>query len=130
MFRGVVFDLDGVIVDSHPVHKPAWRTFLASLGKEVPEPDLDFIFEGRRPREVLIHFLGELSDSEVQEYGSKKDEFFRQACPMPEPASGSIEFISRLERTGLCIAVATSPSRHRARWTLEQLKISHRKPQA
>ena len=124
MFRGVVFDLDGVIVDSHPVHKQAWRTFLASLGKEVPESDLDFIFEGRRRREILTHFLGELSDSEVQEYGSKKDEFFRQACPMPEPAAGSIEFIRRLERIGLCIAVATSASRHRARWTLEQLKIA------
>jgi beta-phosphoglucomutase len=124
MFRGVVFDLDGVIVDSHPVHKQAWRRFLASLGKEVSESDLAFIFEGRRRRDILIHFLGELSDSEIQEYGSKKDDFFWQACSIPKPAAGSVEFIERLEKTGLCMAVATSASRQRARWTLEQLKIT------
>jgi beta-phosphoglucomutase-like phosphatase (HAD superfamily) len=45
MFSGIVFDLDGVIVDSHPLHKRAWRAFLASLGKEVSESDLDFILE-------------------------------------------------------------------------------------
>ena len=124
MFSGVVFDLDGVIVDSHPMHKQAWRLFLASVGKEVSDSDLEFILEGRRRQEILIHFLGELSDTEIQEYGSKKDEFFRQACSTPEPAAGSIELIRRLEKTGLCIAVATSASRQRARWTLEQLKIA------
>jgi beta-phosphoglucomutase len=124
MFRGVVFDLDGVIVDSHPMHKQAWRIFLASLGKEVSESDLDFILEGRRRQEILIHFLGELSDPEIQDYGSKKDEFFKKACPVPEPTPGSVELIRRLEQTGLCIAVATSASRQRTQWTLEQLKIA------
>jgi beta-phosphoglucomutase len=124
MLSGVVFDLDGVIVDSHPAHKQAWRKFLASLGQFVSESDLEFIFEGRKRREILVHFLGDLSESEIEEYGSKKDEFFRKACSLPEPVAGSIEFIKRLEKAGLCIAVATSASRQRAHWTLEQLKIA------
>ncbi|MGB8064581.1 MAG: HAD family phosphatase [Candidatus Sulfotelmatobacter sp.] len=124
MLSGVVFDLDGVIVDSHPVHKQAWRMFLASLGQSVSESDLEFIFEGRRRREILVHFLGELSGSEIEEYGSKKDEFFRKACSLPEPVAGTIEFIKRLEKAGLCVAVATSASQQRAQWTLEQLKIA------
>ena len=124
MFSGVVFDLDGVIVDSHPLHKRAWRTFLASVGKDVSEADLDFIFEGRRRREILIHFLGELSDTEILEYGNKKDEFYRDTCAVLEPVAGSVEFIKQLEKTGLRIAVATSASRQRARWTLQQLKIA------
>lgn len=124
MLSGVVFDLDGVIVDSHPAHKQAWRMFFASLGQFVSEADLDFIFQGHRRREILIHFLGELSESEIEEYGSRKDEFFRKACSLPEPVAGSIEFIEKLERAGLCIALATSASRERAHWTLEQLKIA------
>lgn len=124
MFTGVVFDLDGVIVDSHPLHKRAWRTFLASVGKDVSEADLDFIFEGRRRQEILIHFLGELSDTEILEYGNKKDEFYREACAVLEPVAGSVEFIKQLEKVGLRIAVATSASRQRARWTLQQLKIA------
>jgi beta-phosphoglucomutase len=125
MFNGVVFDLDGVIVDSHPIHKKAWRRFLASVGKNVSESDLDFILEGRRRRDILIHFLGQLSDSEIQEYGNKKDDLFRQACADLEPVAGSVEFIRKLEEAGLCIALATSASRQRARWTLERLNIAH-----
>jgi beta-phosphoglucomutase len=124
MFSGVVFDLDGVIVDSHPLHKRAWRTFLASVGKDVSEADLDFIFEGRRRQDILIHFLGELSDTEILEYGNKKDEFYREACTVLEPVAGSIEFIRQLGKAGFRIAVATSASRQRARWTLQQLKIA------
>jgi len=124
MFTGVVFDLDGVIVDSHPLHKRAWRAFLASVGKEVSESDLDFIFEGRRRRDILIHFLGELSDTEIQEYGDKKNDFYQQACAVLEPVAGSVELIEQLEKAGLRIALATSASHERARWTLEQLKIA------
>jgi len=124
MFRGVVFDLDGVIVDSHPLHKRAWRGFLASVGKQVSESDLDFILEGRRRRDILIHFLGELSETEIQEYGNRKDEFFREASAVLEPVAGTVEFIQQLETAGLFIALATSASRQRARWTLEQLGIA------
>jgi beta-phosphoglucomutase len=124
MFAGVVFDLDGVIVDSHPLHKQAWRAFLGSIGKQISETDLDFILEGRRRRDILIHFLGELSDTEIREYGNKKDEYFRQASSELEPVAGTVEFIRKIRTAGLRVAVATSASRHRAQWTLEQLKIA------
>lgn len=125
VLRGVVFDLDGVIVDSHPIHKRAWQAFLASVGREVSESDLDFILEGRKRQEILVHFLGDLSESEVRDYGNRKDEFFRQFSAAPEPVAGSVEFINSLGKTGIRLAVATSASRRRARWTLEQLKIMH-----
>lgn len=124
MFKGVVFDLDGVIVDSHPLHKESWRAFLAYLGKEVSEADLDFILEGRKRREILIHFLGELSDSDIRLYGNKKDEFFRRASADLKPISGSVEFIRNVRQADLSMAVATSASRQRARWTLEQLDLA------
>jgi HAD superfamily hydrolase (TIGR01509 family) len=124
MFDGVVFDLDGVIVDSHPVHKRAWRAFLSSVGKQVAESDLDFILEGRRRQDILIHFLGDLSDYAIQDYGNKKDEFFRQACAVLEPVAGSVEFIRKLREAGLRLAIATSASRQRAHWTLRQLEIT------
>jgi len=124
MLRGVVFDLDGVIVDSHPLHKQAWRAFLASMGKEVSDSDLDFILEGRRRRDILIHFLGALSDSEIQEYGKRKDHFFQQSCANLQAVVGTVEIIKDLDKAALRIALATSASRNRARWTLQQLKLS------
>jgi beta-phosphoglucomutase-like phosphatase (HAD superfamily) len=124
IFKGVVFDLDGVIVDSHPLHKQAWHAFLTYIDKDVTETDLDFILEGRKRREILIHFLGELSDSEITLYGDKKDELFRQALGDLRPISGSIEFIQCLRQANLPMAVATSASRQRAHWTLDQLELT------
>jgi len=124
MFSGVVFDLDGVIVDSHPVHKRAWREFLTYLGKNVSDLDLGFIFEGRRREEILIHFLGDLSDSQIHEYGKKKDEFFRQASEDLKPVEGTIEFIRILKQAEVCMGLATSASRQRALWTLQQLEVN------
>ncbi|HLV88253.1 MAG TPA: HAD family phosphatase [Candidatus Sulfotelmatobacter sp.] len=124
MFRGVVFDLDGVIVDSHPLHKRAWRAFLASVGKDVDESDLDFILEGRRRRDILTHFLGELSDAEVEDYGNRKDKIFWEACADLEPVAGSPAFIRDLNMAGFPLAVATSASRQRTQWTLRQLNLA------
>ena len=122
--KGVVFDLDGVIVDSHPLHKQAWRAFLSYLGKDASEADLDFILEGRNRREILIHFLGELSDSDIQMYGNKKDEFFRQASADLKPVRGTVEFIKNVQQSVVSMAVATSASGARAQWTLEQLELA------
>lgn len=124
MLSGVVFDLDGVIVDSHPIHHRAWRAFLASVGKDVSEADLDFIREGRNRRDILVHFLGELSESEIQEYGRKKNDLFREACASLEPVAGSIEFIGKLAQAGFNLAVATAASRQRAQWTLQRFQIA------
>ena len=123
MLSGGIFDLDGVIVDSHPLHRRAWRAFLASVGKEVSESELDVILEGRRRRDVLIHFLGELSDSEIREYGKRKDDFFRQVCVLLQPVAGTVEFIKKLATAELRLAVATSASRQRAQWTLQKFRI-------
>ena len=43
--RGLVFDMDGVIVDSHPAHRDAWRQFLESVGRKTSDDELDFILD-------------------------------------------------------------------------------------
>jgi len=124
LLRGVVFDMDGVIIDSHPLHKRAWRDFLMYIGKNVSDSELNFIFEGRRREEILVHFLGELSSSQIEEYGKKKDEFFRQASNDLKPVDGAIEFVKTLTDAELCLGLATSASRQRALWTIQQLDIA------
>ena len=66
MLRGVVFDMDGVIIDSHPAHRLAWKAFLESVGRETSDEELDFILDGCKRAEILKHFLGELPPSKSQ----------------------------------------------------------------
>jgi len=35
-----IFDMDGVIIASHPIHKKAWRKFLKLLGKVITEENI------------------------------------------------------------------------------------------
>jgi beta-phosphoglucomutase len=123
MLEAVIFDMDGVIVDSHPAHREAWRMFLRTLGKSVSDADLDFVLDGRKRGEILRHFLGELSDGAMQEYGDRKDEYFREASLHVKPVPGVVEFMRILENAGIATAVATSASESRTRHTLEHLRL-------
>jgi len=124
LLRGVVFDLDGVLIDSHPLHREAWKHFLLALGRDVPDSDLDFVLDGRRRDEILCYFLGDLTPSEIDEYGAKKDEMLRQLGEAMQPFRGVVEFLDCLYRAGIRIALATSASRQRAVGTLEELGLA------
>lgn len=122
--RAVVFDMDGVLIDSHPAHRASWREFLQSLGKSVPEEDLSFILDGRTREEILRHFLGDLSQAELLRYGKWKDELFRSMEHRIQPVPGSIEFVENLNRLGIACAIATSASKIRTFATIERMGLS------
>jgi beta-phosphoglucomutase len=122
--RGVVFDMDGVIVDSHPSHRAAWNQFFQSVGCSVSDSEIDFILDGRKRAEILRHFLGEhLSPEEIRDYGSRKDQMLRELGSRSQPIDGAIEFLVELRRAGLAMALATSAARGRTEATLSDLGI-------
>ena len=123
MLKAVIFDMDGVIIDSHPAHREAWKTFLATVGRPVSDAELDFVLDGRKRGEILRHFLGELSDDEVRGFGERKDEFFQRQALQVRLIAGAIDLISKLADAGIATAVATSASESRARHVLEQLLL-------
>jgi beta-phosphoglucomutase len=124
MLQAIIFDMDGVIIDSHPVHRQAWQKFLLTLGKHVSETDLDCILEGWRREDILRHFLGDLTKAEVVEYGNRKDQFFQQVGVPIKPVPGLCEFLDHLEQLGIPKAVATSASERRTRFTLDRLQLT------
>ena len=123
MLRAVIFDMDGVIVDSHPIHKKTWRTFLKSQGKEISEEDLNFIMEGRKREEILRHFLGELSEEQMQIFGRQKEQLFRRESSALQPIDGLPEFLRDLEQAELRLAVASSGSSGRVNDILVSLDL-------
>ncbi|MBV9573761.1 MAG: HAD family phosphatase [Acidobacteriales bacterium] len=103
----------------------AWRQFLQSVGCAVDDDDLDYILSGHRRSEILRHFLGELSQAEIDAYGKRKDEFFREIAVAVKPIPGVIEFLDCLKRNNIAAAVATSAGAIRAHSTLAQLRVMH-----
>ena len=126
MLKGVIFDMDGVLIDSHPIHKRAWKKFFETLELSVSDRELDFVLDGRKKEDILRHFLGELCDSEIKYYGHQKEALFREEAMQIEPISGVMELLEELTGRGIVIALASCGSQSRVRYILDQLKIHDR----
>lgn len=126
MLAGVIFDLDGVVVDSHPAHIRAWSTLFASLGKKVSDRDLSFVMEGHKRDTILRHFLGELTADELQAYGERKAALYRESATELKTIPGLRGFMDKLEEAGLPLAVASSAGRGRVEHTLKNLGLTKR----
>jgi HAD superfamily hydrolase (TIGR01509 family) len=122
--RHVVFDLDGVIVDSEPVHERATDEYMASLG--IPRDEaLSQDMMGRRIRD--------LTDVLAKRLGRPPDEVFAEREAIfwhllerdgPRPMPGLEPAIARLKAAGLELAVATSGTRSYVDFTLERLGVA------
>jgi HAD superfamily hydrolase (TIGR01509 family) len=121
--QAFVFDMDGVLINSHSAHRKAWREFLRGEDVEVSDGELAFILEGRTRSEILRRFLGDLTAAELQQYGRRKDDFFRSLEHQLEPVPGVLELLERLMRHRMALAVATSASEIRTFATIERLGL-------
>jgi beta-phosphoglucomutase len=97
--------------------------FLQTLGREVAESEMNYILDGRKRSDILRHFLGDCPDSELAEFGRRKDCIFRQMQFEAAPVPGVIRLVGELHRSGIALVVATSASRSRALSTLAQLGL-------
>jgi HAD superfamily hydrolase (TIGR01509 family) len=126
MLKGVIFDMDGVLIDSHPIHRHAWRKFLATVGKTIQNKQLDFILEGRRREDILRYFLGDLPEAMMAEYGERKDYFFDENFSHIKPIPGVLSLLDTLEGADIKLGIATSASAFRTRKTLQLLGMEAR----
>jgi beta-phosphoglucomutase len=122
--EAVILDMDGVIIDSHPVHLHAWQRFLETLGRNTSRGELAYVLDGRKRSEILRHFFGELSEAEILEYGKRKDEFFETVSMEVKLLPGVKEFLGRVKKQKISLAVATSASATRTQSTLKRLNLN------
>ncbi len=123
MLSAVIFDMDGVLVDSHPVHERAWRRLLESLGRTMTDQEREFVHDGRKRDDILRHFFGPLPEAELRGYGAIKARFFAEFAGEMQLVKGVHEFVSALCAAGVPLAVASSASRDRAEHILEQFEL-------
>lgn len=126
MLAGVIFDMDGVVVDSHPAHMRAWTRFFESVGREISERDLEFVLDGHRREDILRHYLGDLSADQMKTFGQRKDTLYREEARELKTISGLEEFMASLDGAGIPMAVGSSAARPRVEHTLEKLGLAQR----
>ena len=110
--RAVIFDLDGVIVDTAEHHYLAWKQLAEELGIACP-PDLKDRVRGISRMEALKILLGEAWPSyrdQAQELANRKDAYYRELIEGLGPQDllpGVTEFLKDLKVNGVKVGVAT-----------------------
>jgi beta-phosphoglucomutase len=120
----VIFDMDGVLLDSGAHHRDAWRLLLEELGV-TPAPDFWRCTLGR-PAEEAVPLLLERAvapDEAVALARRKREHYGRLAARGMQPIAGAPAFVASLARRGVRRAVATSASRHDAETLLREIGV-------
>lgn len=106
---GVLWDLDGTLIDSGEQHYAAWRETLAGRGREHSREEFASFF-GRRNDVVLGEMFGdELSAEEAQAVADEKEERYRRLVRADglETLPGVMDWLRRLKQEGYRQALAT-----------------------
>ena len=121
---GVIFDMDGVIVDSNPAHKKNLLDFCNHYNHEVTEKQIRERIYGRMSREWIPEIFGDISEEEVHELVQEKGEMYREKFkPRESTIPGVLDFMKELHTEGLNIVLATSAHKENVEFILSELAI-------
>ncbi len=114
MIQAVIFDLDGVIVDTAHYHFVAWKRLAKELGIDFNEQDNEQLKGVSRMRSLeIILELGNLrlSQEEMDRLAAKKNQWFVEYINAMKPNEifpGVKEMIQKIQADGIKIALASS----------------------
>lgn len=111
--RAVIFDVDGVLVQSMEKHHEAYQRAFQDLGVAVRREEV-YANEGRRSREVIEAIARDrgldLSPEKMDAMSRRKQEVFHAFGPLPM-YPGVPDLIEDLKRRSLMVAAVTGTSR-------------------
>ncbi len=122
--RALIFDMDGVIVDSEALHESAKQQALRSAGIDVDEPVLAQ-YTGRSDRAMITDLARAhgRSDDEVEAILLETQRLYTLGEPQLRPISGAIEFLC-WARKHYRLAIATSATPRNRTSTLANLRLA------
>jgi len=111
--NGVIFDWDGVVIDSSALHERSWEMLASEIGKPLPAGHFKAGF-GKKNQEIIPNLLRWSSDPlEIVRLGDRKEELYRElireegVCVLP----GARELLAALKEAGLRRSVGSSTPR-------------------
>ncbi|MBL7133981.1 MAG: HAD family phosphatase [Phycisphaerae bacterium] len=107
--RAVIFDADGVLVDSYRAHFEAWKAMGRELGEDLTEARFVSTFGMRN--EDLMHLLWDVvvPEADIPAWSDWKEAKYREILLQDFPAmDGAVALIDALRAAGFRLAVGSS----------------------
>jgi beta-phosphoglucomutase len=124
--RGVLWDLDGTLVDSGDYHWQSWRAVMGALGVDVTLELFQATF-GQKNDRILRGWLGpDASDDLIKRTGDAKEAEYRRIARANGLTAlpGARDWVARLRASGWRQAIASSAPRENIEVMLELIRLT------
>jgi HAD superfamily hydrolase (TIGR01509 family) len=116
----LIFDMDGVVVESTDFHRKAWDAYLSRFG--IPSTDVMARMLGKRNDQIVREIWGDtLATDEVFRHGADKEALYRELmAPFLEEhlVPGVRDFVRAAHALGAPIGLATNAEAHNVDFVL------------
>ena len=119
----LLFDLDGTLVHTDPIHFRAWRDMLARFGVTIDEAAYARRVSGRHNPEIVADLLPALSPAARDAAIDEKEARFRELAGGVAPLTGAAALLEVARSAGLATAGVTNAPRENARFLLRALGL-------
>lgn len=118
---GVIFDMDGVLVDSYKAHLTAFQRMLANYDLQMSPEQLSSIFGQTNP-DIFRQLYPEFNPKDYARLSEEKEAAFREILAIDFPEmDGAAELIDALHAAGAILAIGSSGSPENVRTVLQKL---------
>lgn len=121
---GVIFDMDGVLVDSYAAHLESWRRLAAELRQSLTEQQIGSTF-GRTSRDI-IRLLFDVHDAaSIHRLDTRKEVLYRDLVRGRVPVMpGAVAFVTDCHTAGLRLAVGSSGPAENVRLVCDEMGVA------
>lgn len=128
---GVIFDFDGVLADSEPVHLHVFQTVLDRIGITLTAEEYYAQYLGYSDRDAFLHVLQDrgltMSEAELEALLASKKDLFPQAIGDHALYPGAAACVARIAEQ-VPVAIASGALRHEIELILDRSGLRHRFP--
>jgi HAD superfamily hydrolase (TIGR01509 family) len=106
---GVIFDMDGVIINNNDWHLKSWLVYAKRLGIDLREEEFPTRVFGKTNEEILAQAFPDASQEQLVVWSLEKEELYREMYrPDFKLADGLLAFLETLKAHSVPIAVASN----------------------
>ncbi|MEM1368305.1 MAG: HAD family phosphatase [Cyanobacteria bacterium P01_H01_bin.15] len=128
MLEAILFDLDGTLVNSDPIHFTIWQELLANYGYDIDHTFYRRRISGRVNEDILQDLLPQLTPAEVAQFAWDKEATFRQRGTDLTRLAGLDSMLAWIQEQGLKAAVVTNAPKENAYFMMDALNLRNELP--
>jgi HAD superfamily hydrolase (TIGR01509 family) len=124
MLKAILFDLDGTLANTDPLHYQTWQDILRDYGLEIDRAFYQARISGRLNPLIVQDLLPQLSFEAGKQLADDKEARFRKIALSLTPMSGLLDLLAWIDTRGLKKAVVTNAPRDNVKFMLKVLRLA------